>query len=78
MNTYFDKDRRSVETIIEAGDGIQVSISTSHSKERKAYHTSLSHASSHGLSTVTLCPPSAGLVLTPYRVGATLTLVTYR
>ena len=41
MNTYFDKDRRSVETIIEAGDGIQVSISTSHSKERKAYHTSI-------------------------------------
>ena len=39
--TTFNKDRRSVETIIDAGDGIQVSITTSHSKERKTYHTSI-------------------------------------
>lgn len=40
-STTFDKDNRSVETILDAGDGIQVSITTSHSKERKAYHTSI-------------------------------------
>ena len=41
MNTYFNKDSRSIESLIEVGDGIQVSITTSHSKERKAYHTSI-------------------------------------
>ena len=39
--TTFDKDSRRVETIIEAGDGIRVSISTSHSNERKVYRTSI-------------------------------------
>lgn len=41
MKTIFKQDNRTVETILDAGDGIEVSISTSHSKERKAYHTSI-------------------------------------
>lgn len=41
MNTTFKQDQRLIETVIEAGDGIQVSVTTSHAKSRKSYRTSI-------------------------------------
>lgn len=41
MQTTFNKERRTVETILGAGNGVRVSITTTHNKERRAYYTSI-------------------------------------
>lgn len=41
MTTTFNKERRVIETVWENEDGTQISITTQHSKERKALITSV-------------------------------------